>query len=406
MNDDARSTVVQLGREDDVLTLARSKAEHDRQKLLAVPVETLAGAVTALSPRDRAEFLELSERGPEIVPLLAEAVFTSAVIATGIEHAGWLLESATPEQRVAAVDLDCWEGGRPVPERFFEWIDALDEAGTDTLVRAFEELDLELWLLLFKRMATFRFLPPGDWAELPTLDGVVGIEAQSSEDEDRVLRILRTAFSESPEHYWQFVIGSMNESPAECHEEAAAKQRGRLLELGFPERGQAMRVYRPLSLDEITLPTSEASADEAHALVSRAGPVDGTVLAEALAALAPDRASETLADILVVANSLAVADELPLAEPESVAQALQKAMRGIERGLVELAAQRGRTPASLLEHVAPMLLFRAGATLEGALRPGKTLAQLEAEEDTDDWAVPTETIDARDQTLSEDGGLK
>ena len=52
------------------------------------------------------------------------------------------------------------------------------------------------------------------------------------------------------------------------------------------------------------------------------------------------------------------------------------------------------------------MLFRAGATLEGALRPRKTLAELEREEDADDWALPTETIDAQDRTLGEDGFLE
>ncbi|MGI9432648.1 MAG: hypothetical protein ACR2PQ_10560, partial [Myxococcota bacterium] len=42
-------------------------------------------------------------------------------------------------------------------------------------------------------------------------------------------------------------------------------------------------------------------------------------------------------------------------------------------------------------------------TLDGSLRPMKTLEELEHEGDTDDWAVPTETIDEADQTLLDDG---
>ncbi len=406
MTRDARSTALQLDREKDLLALVRSKANQDRQKLLAVPAETLAAAVSALSPRARAEFLELSERGPELVPLLPEAVFTSAVLATGIENAGWLVEHATPEQRIAAVDLDCWQNHRPIPERFFEWIDALIEAGPETLVRAFDELDLELWLLLFKRMASFRFLPPGEWAEVPTLDGLIGIDARTSEDEERVRQILKTAFAESPEHYWRFVIGAMNESRLQCQEEAATKQRNRLVELGFPERGRAMEVYWPLPLDAVPLPPSRSDTARAGARVAGAGLpalLDGTGIGDALARLGPDRAAEVFADVLAVANALAVADELPLAEPDSVTRSLEKAVRGIERGLVGLAEDRGRSPADVLGSVEPLLLFRAGATLDGSLRPMKTLTELEREEDADDWAVPTETIDAADQTLSEDG---
>ena len=69
MTRDSRSTALQLHGEEDLLAMVRSKAHRDRQRLLALPAETLAEAVSALSPRGRAEFLELSERGPELVPL-------------------------------------------------------------------------------------------------------------------------------------------------------------------------------------------------------------------------------------------------------------------------------------------------------------------------------------------------
>ena len=392
---------------EDLLALVRSKSPEARERLLAAPLDQLAEGATALAPRARAEFLERCERGPEIVPHLPEAVFTSAVISTGIEHAGWLLESATPEQRVAAIDLDCWKSSHPVPERFFEWVDGLIEAGPQTLARAFEELDLELWILLFKRMARFRFLPRDEIAEVPTLDGMIGIEAQSSEDEERVRQILRTALSESPEHYWQFLIGAMEESQVECAEEAATKQRGRLLELGFPERAQAMGVYRPLELDEIPRLATEPGARGTRTdPASVPALLDGTLLGAALTALEPERATQLFQDMLIVANSLAVADELPLSEPESVAQSLEKAVRGIERGIAAVAERDGCSPATVLTSVDPFRLFRAGATLEGSLRPMKTLAELEREENADDWAVPTETISEHDQTLGEDGSLR
>ena len=73
-----------------------------------------------LAPPQRLEFLEGAERVAEIVPLLPEAEFTSTVRGAGIEEAGWLVEFASPEQRVAAVDLDCWRDTRFSASRFFE----------------------------------------------------------------------------------------------------------------------------------------------------------------------------------------------------------------------------------------------------------------------------------------------
>jgi hypothetical protein len=392
---------------EDVLALVRSKSDEDRRRLRAAPPEQLASALEALRPRDRAEFLERSERGPELVPLLAETAFASAVVATGLEHASWLVAKATAEQRVAAIDLDCWLNHRPIPERFFEWIDALIEAGEEALVRAFDELDYEVWILLLKRMADFQLLSQDEAAELPTIDGFVGFDAQSSEDEERVRRILGTAFSASPSHYWDFVYGAMNESRSLCQNEAAARQRGRLSELGFPERDHAMGVYRPLPVEAVPAPDDAANpADESALVTAPPGPFGSTLLGRALAVLPPDRAAEVFADILLVANSLAVADELPLAEPASVTRSLEKAVRGIECGLVAIAEKRGQSAPGVLASVAPALLFRAGATLDDTLRPRKTAAELQREEDTDAWSVPTEVIDPEDQTLGEDGALE
>ena len=196
----------------------------------------------------------------------------------------------------------------------------------------------------------------------------------------------------------------MNESAIECQEEAATMQRGRLTELGFPERGQAMGVYRPLPPDEVPRPDDDAIPRD-RALVVRSQPpalLEGTVIGDAMAGLAPERAAERFADILVVANALAVADELPLAEPESVSRSLEKAVRGIERGLVALAEAHDRPASDVLDRVPPTQLFRVGATLDPSLRPSKTIFDVETEEASDAWAVPTEVIDPADATLGGD----
>ena len=65
------------------------------------------------------------------------------------------MEFASSEQRVAALDLDCWRDRRLSPSRLFEWIDAMIEAGPATLVAAFNELDLEVGVLALKEMADF-----------------------------------------------------------------------------------------------------------------------------------------------------------------------------------------------------------------------------------------------------------
>ena len=129
----------------------------------------------------------------------------------------------------------------------------------------------------------------------------------------------------------------------------------------------------------------------------------GTLVGEALRELPPERAAEVLGYVLAVANALAVADKLPLADSGSVAASFGKALRGIDRGLAELARARDQSLAVVLDGVEPLDLFRIGATLDPSLRPGTTLSEFDEEEERPDWDVETETISEEDQTLAPDG---
>lgn len=393
----------------DLLRLTRSGTDLDRTRLRQFSPEQIAGAVVELAPDERLEVLENAERVDEIVPLLPEAEFTATVRSTGIEEAGWLVEFASPEQRVAAVDLDCWRHFRLSPSRLFDWIDAMIEAGPETLVAAFHELDLEVWVLALKEMADFSAV--GSSAqELDGLtdDGLVYYDPHSGEDEERLREILTTARIDSPSHYWAFVYGAMLESREECTEYAARWQRGRLNDLGFPNREQAMRAYRPLEVDAAPIiDVGETRADggltTAPQLPQR---LVGTLVGEALRELPPARAAEVLGYVLAVANSLAVADGLPLADTASVETSFEKALRGIDRGLAELARARGQSLGVVLDGIQPLDLFRIGATLDPSLRPSQTRADLDEAEERWDWDVEPEMISEADQTIAPDGRLR
>jgi hypothetical protein len=393
----------------DVLSLARAGTELARERLRGFSPESIAGAVTDLVPRERAEFLELAERVEEIVPHLPETAFASTVCTVGLADAGWLVEFASKEQRVAAVDLDCWKDGRFSSSRLFEWIDAMIQAGPETLVAAFDELDPEVWVLGLKEMADFSIAEGQAAGDLGlSFDGFVCVDPHSSEGEERVHEILSTAQERSPSHYYRFVYGAMLESQRECEEFGRRWQRGRLNDLGFPDRTDAMGAYRPLPVDAAP-PVPEVVEQAADAVVAAPPPLAqlaGTLLGQALAELAPERAAEILRSLLGLANALAVADELPLTEDESVQASIGKAVRGIQRGLAELARVRGRSPSAVLDAVPPLEVFRVGVACDASLRPPKTLSDLDAEAARHDWNVAEEEIDEGDRTLGSDGRLR
>ncbi len=332
--------------------------------------EAQARACQDLRLEARGEFLMLVEHPEDIVPLLPEAELVQTARASGMSEAAWLLELATPAQRIAAFDLDCWTGAELQVSRANEWIDALIEAGRPTLVKALGEIDLEI-LILTARTDT-EVVVVGKEDEPPigffTPDGVVYFGTVPDVSPHRIHEISHALFAEDQPLYWRLVYGMLFESPAECEEYAFRWRANRLQDLGFPDVEQAMRVYRPLTVERIT---DWVSPEPGQALIDAANlprQLRGTLLGEALSKLPAPRAADLLGYVLGVANSIAVADGLPLSESESVPLALEKAVRGIDTGLRELSRVRGQAPEEVLDRAAPLDLFRVGATVDPSLR--------------------------------------
>jgi hypothetical protein len=354
----------------ELIRLSRSDRAAARAALAAMTTEDQARACQDLRLELRDEFLMLVEHPEDIVPLLPEAELVQTVRAGGMSEAAWLLELATPEQRIAAFDLDCWTGSELQVARVHEWLDALIEAGRPTLVKALEEMDLEVLLLAMHAetevvVVSKEQTPPVGYF---TPDGVVYFGTAPDASPHRVHEISHALFAEDQPLYWRLVYGMLFESPAECEEYALRWRANRLQDLGFPDVEQAMRVYRPLPVERVSdwvPPTSERALVSSIQLPRQ---LRGTLLGEALSKLPASRAADLLGYVLGVANSLAVADGLPLSESESVPRALEKAVRGIDTGLRELARVRGEAPEEVLDRTAPLDLFRVGATSDPSLR--------------------------------------
>ena len=159
-------------------------------------------------------------------------------------------------------------------------------------------------------------------------------------------------------------------------EEYALRWRdARLADLGFPSREQALELYSHLSVDDTPVLELEPDADEeedgtAGALVPQLElplKLQGTLIGEALSQLPASQAVEILGYVLGVANGVAVADQLHLSESESIPKALEKAVRGMDVGLRELARARRLAPHEVLERTRPADLFRIAVKLDDTL---------------------------------------
>jgi hypothetical protein len=354
----------------DLLRLSRRDRPGAVARLRELSDVQQAEACRELRPEVRPEFLMLLEHPENVVPLLPEAELVHTIRSGGMGEAAWLLEIATAEQRVACFDLDCWTDHTVDLERCAEWIDALIEAGRDTLALALDELDLELILLTLRRDTDVVIVgreddPPDGYF---TADGTVYWRV-SDDAPHRAHQIAHTAFSSAQPTYWRIVYGMIFEPPTEMEEYALRWRTRRLNDLGFPDREDAMRVYRPLPPEKVeNFGRLEVGTDALQPAPGVPRQFAGTLLGEALAEMDPASASEVLGQVLSVANWIAVADDMRLSEPESIPAALRKAVAGIDRGLRELAHMRNQPAAEVAARTRAIDLFRTGATLDPSLR--------------------------------------
>ncbi len=357
----------------ELLRLVRSDRDAARAALAALDPEAQAQACLEVRPELRVEFLMALERPEEVVPLLPDQELCFTARATGMEEAPFLLELATPRQVQACLDLDTWTGFDFDPERGNEWLDALVEAGPETVVRGLEAIDPEIWVLLYRSFTEVAVLgkederPPG-WL---TVDGTVYWNLHGDADPSRVQQVVMALLDQAPHLYWQLVYALIYEHPTECEEWALRWRTGRLADQGFPDLESAMRVYRPLRPEEA--PVWEAPPETGALVTVENLPrqLQGSLLGEALRKLPAQRAGDILGYVLAVANSLAVADRMRLSDVDAIPHALEKAVRGIDLGLRELARVRNQAPADALDKTVPLDLFRIGATLDPSLRPGR-----------------------------------
>jgi hypothetical protein len=353
-----------------LLRLARTRRDAAREQLRALSEAEQARACLELRPEVRSEFLMLLDHPEAIVPLLPDAEVCMTIRSGGMSDGAWLLELATPAQTQACFDLDCWRGTDLDPARTSEWVDALVEAGPETLARAVQETDAEVWVLLVRSLAevvvTGREEIPPDGAV--TVDGMVHFVPHEGSDPAQIQQLAKTLAHLCPGEYWRLVYGALFESPSEIEEYALRWRSGRLADLGFPEREQALRVYARLHPEEA--PELDVSAPPAALVPTGTLPRElrGSLVGEALRKLSPERAGEVLGYVLAVANALAIADDLVLSDPDAVPRALEKSVRGIDAGLRELARLRSRAPEEVLDRTPPLELFRVGATLDPGLR--------------------------------------
>lgn len=359
-----------------ILDLARHDRNSARAELRALTVDEQVALVCELPMAARTRLLDLLPAPEQVIPALPEAELCFTAKAVGLADAGWILEYATNEQLQACLDLDIWRDHALDPATLGLWLNALDDAGEETLVRAARNIDTEL-LYLFLRSRIAAELKPNEegWepeAGSQTLEGQFYFRALAEADDiAMVTRMLRGLFEHDYWLYFRMLQALTCEDPIENEEYALRWRNGRLEDLGFPTWEEAMRIYgflRPAQ--RVALPAEAlALATEGWHLpvwIPRlpVGADARHLVFRAAAGLGEAERRAFFFEFVALSNQVAVADRMPLGDAESTPQAIEKAARVSSRGLELLAKHHASDAVSMLRRVPVTWLFRVGASLE------------------------------------------
>jgi hypothetical protein len=360
-----------------ILELARNDRDAARRELSEQPLDAQVELVCETPVARRGALLDLLAEPERVIPLLPEAELCFTVKAIGLESASWLLEHATPDQVVACIDLDAWQGTLPDRRSLDLWISALIDAGDEPLVRSLQTIDPELLTLFLKdRIWVTLRANDDDWqppAGAETLDGQFFFQALGEGDDvAAVTGMLRTLFERDYWSYFRLLQSVIWELGTETEEWALRWRSGRLEDLGFPSWEEAMSIYRYLPPEQIaTLPRGAdplAPSTRWHLPVWLPRlPADaevGGLLFRSIAALDSEERRTAFHALVALANRVAVADRMVLSDSESTPRAIEKAARFASAGLEHLAREAGLEPVEVLRRAPLERLFRVGANLD------------------------------------------
>jgi uncharacterized protein DUF6178 len=360
----------------ELLALARRDPRSAERALAALPVEAQVAVVCEAPLAERGRILGLVPDPEALIPELPPAELCFTIKAIGLADAAWVLEYATPEQSVAALDLDVWRGNELDVATANEWLQAIARTSSEASVRTLEALDAEL-LVLALRARIGVVQKPDDADGWSPPDGSQTLEGQfhywalaDGDDLADVTSHLRALFESAYWSYFRLMHAIQWELESDTTEWALRWRTGRLEDLGFPTWDDAMRIYRFLDPDARRELPAEAPPLPAEWLLpvwlprlpETGGP--GDRIFRAIAELDEAERRTIFYAFVGLANRIAVADRLPLGDAESTPKAIAKAARFASAGLAYLADEHGLRDAELLRRVSVEHLFRVGANLD------------------------------------------
>lgn len=260
----------------------------------------------ALSRRGKKllEAADLAEQVAALPPLEAYLI----VKELGVADATPILKHCTPEHLRTLVDLDCWRDERPDSVEIDAWLAPFAAEGRPSLAWAFSQLEEEIRVVFLASNLKIYELRNEEPPEAPegaqqfsTPDGIYVVEATLVPDREiNPLFLVDALYLQDMQEAYCILAAAKWELLAPLEEQAFRFREGRLKDLGFPTRDEALHILAapgaapvPPLLDRpgdtqpsggaATLPALYAGCLTKEALFTRAmGRITGTELIDAI----------------------------------------------------------------------------------------------------------------------------
>ncbi len=297
----------------------------------------------------------------------------------GAEDALPILKHATPEQLQTIVDLDCWQHDELMPQDLDAWLASFAHEGKEALARAFKSLDAEVQILFLAASLQIHLPsdgePPEPLEDVPrmhttdtffVLDGV-GIEGHTLNP----FTLVEALYLDDHEEAYRLLMAAKWEHPSILEEMALGFRNGRTEDLGFPQHGDALKIFAP---PQPLTPLATPYAPPVATLPALyAQPLlEGSLFTRTLAAVAnPERLAALESDLVYLVNTAVVAYGEAPGDLTHVQQIATRVRDTVSLGLEVLLSQEAHvddpeSPAAitrgveLLDRAPVRHLFRLG----------------------------------------------
>jgi hypothetical protein len=300
--------------------------------------------------------LEVSDEAPEIVASLPTQSFVQLVRRLGDERRlDLVIPHATPDQLTGLLDLDAWREERLDMVRARGWLATIADAFSSPdrergdLTEMIYEMDPEMWpLALAPATAVAEVDPEDDQSRTVIRDTMGALYTWDTPDGDFVigvpddefgraaLRVISLVYADSLEEGRKLVTTIKWGLHAETEEEMLRFRAGRLADLGFVSRDEAMKLFRPLDRETLAGLDGPPPSDAPTSPVRWTG--GGELLRQVMARLSDQEHGVRTREFLLLVNELMVAQGFEPGEIDLQQRAVHQAQATLGLALELLSA--------------------------------------------------------------------